>query len=72
MIPRFHIFSGTLKGNKALWMGCDNDLEKAQEIMMQEANRKRGPYFVLSTTENKVISGIDTTDEPLRWRVHTL
>jgi hypothetical protein len=46
-------------------------LDQAQEKMIAMANTNPGPYFIFSMLEHKVISEIDATQEPARWKVHT-
>ena len=61
MVPRFDVFSGKLQGNDALWLGCAENLDKAEEIMKEMAVEKPGRYFVFSPAESKVVTTIDTS-----------
>jgi hypothetical protein len=72
MIPQFNIFSGTFHRNGCKsWLDWENDLDKAQEKMIAMANTNPGPYFIFSMAEHKVISEIDASQEPTRWKIYS-
>jgi hypothetical protein len=62
MIPKYDIFSGSLSGNSAFWVGCAEGLEKAKEFMNGMAVEKPGPFFVFSVSEQKIVAQVDTSN----------
>jgi hypothetical protein len=53
------------------WLDWESDLDKAQEKMIAMANTNPGSYFIFSMAEHKVISEIDATEAPMRWKVYS-
>jgi hypothetical protein len=57
---RFDIFSGTHRGDRALWIDSVNDLEAAKQRMLSIATGNPGKYFIFSTSENRIVVEIET------------
>jgi hypothetical protein len=68
MVARFDIFSGTQRGDSALWLDSVNDLEAAKQRMLSIATGNPGKYFIFSTSENRIVAEIETKSSFMkRW-----
>ena len=62
MFPTFDIFSGHFNQQDAIRIEALEGLEEAYEKMLQIAADRPGPYFVLSSDNQKCVASVDTSE----------
>jgi hypothetical protein len=61
-IAAFNIFSGRFGEKDAVWLGAEEGLDAARNLMLHFAAERPDAYFVFKSDSQLIVAEVDTAD----------